>query len=72
MRKFLNTFGGEYEHEDICLNTYGIQIEDQTIFDLTAAEFSELACMMINHLIANGHKFGYISTPSEALVFKEI
>lgn len=55
----VSTSGGEFESEDISLSHYNLAIGDTHISQFTPEQFSALACEMINHLIVNGHRFGF-------------
>lgn len=59
---FINSFGGEGWDEDIAIREYGIQLGDLTLCDITPEEYKSLGISIINHLMANGHKFEFIKT----------
>lgn len=50
----VNTFGGE--DENLGIKEYGIQIGDLTIRELTPYQMKSLGVLIINHLMANGHR----------------
>lgn len=60
--EILYTFGGEYWDGDICYNDYGIDFEKCSIFGINSNQMKFLACQMVNHLMANGHKFQFVMT----------
>lgn len=56
------SFGGEIDIDDMFIREYGVQIGDLTLSDITPEEYKNLGISIINHLMANGHKFEFIKT----------
>lgn len=59
---FINSFGGEAWDEDICIREYGLQLGDLSLGDIKPEEYRNIGTLIINHLMANGHKFEFIKT----------
>ena len=58
----LSVFGGEYWDDDICYDDYGINFEQCSIFGIKSNQMIYLTCQMVNHLMANGHNFQFVTT----------
>jgi len=54
-----HTFGGEARVDGWDEDRYGIDLHDVTIHDIPSETFAALACQMVDHLIANGHRFAF-------------
>ena len=54
----VSTFGGEYCHLDGSeFADYGISFGEHTVHGLTPTQAVALACILVDHLIINGHRF---------------
>jgi hypothetical protein len=53
----LFTFGGETWEDDWQHADYGIDFNKVSVSGLTPNQMTTLACIMVDHLILNGHDF---------------
>ncbi len=51
------TFGGESWIDDFRHADYGIDFEKISIYNLSPKQMIALACIMVDHLLLNGHSF---------------
>ena len=53
----IQTFGGESWIDDWRFADYGISFEKCAVTNLTPEQMIGLACIMVDHLLINGHRF---------------
>ncbi len=51
------TFGGESYIDDFEFAEYGIDFEEVSIHGITPQQAISLACILVDHLLINGHRF---------------
>lgn len=55
--EYIGTSGGEYESDDLKLDSYEVNFDKVSVMNLTPRQMICLAVEVVNHLMLNGHKF---------------